>query len=165
MTSRDCAMAIPVIFTNSTAGMIEAYLLDDLINQGRIVAYKISGDWVRIGGKTETAEEVLSEPPIKDAKTSTVNGTANEQNPSHSAEKRSWEDKGMMIGVIYKNNKRGMIDEYLLDDLIKEGKINAFRRSSGWVKIGHDPIRERWKPSKYNGQERRKHELPPDYFL
>jgi len=58
-------MAIPVIFTNSTAGMIEAYLLDDLINQGRIVAYKISGDWVRIGGKAETAEEVLSESPIK----------------------------------------------------------------------------------------------------
>jgi hypothetical protein len=157
-------MAIPVIFTNSTAGMIEAYLLDDLINQGRIVAYKISGDWVRIGGKPET-EEDPSGPTDHDAKTSAVNNIVNEQNPSHLEEKRLWEDKRMMIGVIYKNNKRGMIDEYQLDDLIREGKINAFRRSSGWVKIGHDPIRERWKPSKYNGQERRKRELPHDYFL
>jgi hypothetical protein len=157
-------MAIPVIFTNSTAGMIEAYLLDDLINQGRIVAYKISGDWVRIGGRSDT-EEDPSEPPVNDTKTSSSNGTANEQNLFHLEEEESWEDKGMLIGVIYKNNKRGMIDEYQLDDLIREGKINAFRRSSGWVKIGHDPIREKWKPSKYNGQERRKRELPPDYFL
>jgi hypothetical protein len=156
-------MAIPVIFTNSTAGMIEAYLLADLINQGRIVAYKVSGDWIRIGnGNTEAKDEAPKEPEKeKKAVSNGVNG----ESPSHSNEKRTWEDKGMMIGVIYKNNKRGMIDEYLLDDLIKEGKINAFRRSSGWVKIGRDPIRERWKPSKYNGQERRRHELPPDYFF
>ena len=157
-------MAIPVIFTNSTAGMIEAYLLEDKINQGRIVAYKISDDWVRIGSKPENEIEA-SGPGTDDANTSAPNGAVNEHNPTHLDEKGSWEDKGMMIGVIYKNNKRGMIDEYLLDDMIKEGKINAFRRSSGWVKIGHDPIRERWKPSKYNGQERRKRELPPDYFL
>jgi hypothetical protein len=157
-------MAIPVIFTNSTAGMIEAYLLDDMISQGRIVAYKISDDWVRIVSKPEN-EIDASGPAAGDAKNSALNGAVNEHNPSHLDENGSWEDKGMMIGVIYKNNKRGMIDEYLLDDLIREGKINAFRRSSGWVKIGHDPIRERWKPSKYNGQERRKRELPPDYFL
>jgi len=71
----------------------------------------------------------------------------------------------MLISVIYKNNRRGMIDEYLLDDLLKEEKIKAFRRSGGWVKVGRDPVRERWKQSGYSGPERRKRELPPDYFL
>jgi hypothetical protein len=75
------------------------------------------------------------------------------------------EDGIMAIGVIYKNNRRGRVEDYLLDDLIKEDKIKAFRRSTGWVKVGRDPIREMWSESKYNGQERRKRELPPDYFL
>jgi hypothetical protein len=70
----------------------------------------------------------------------------------------------MPIGVIYNNNKRGTVEDYLLDDLIKEERIKAFRRSTGWVRIGRDPIRKMWHESVFNGQERRKRELPPDYF-
>ncbi len=154
-------MAIPVIFNNSTAGMIEAYRLDELIAQGKIVAYKISNTWVSIGVNMEKEAEELAGQPVKDAQMYWPKA----RHLSHASEKNPREDKNMMIGVIYKNNRRGMIDEYQLDDLIKEERIKAFRRSSGWAKVGRDPIRERWKPSSYNGQERRKRELPPDYFL
>jgi hypothetical protein len=70
----------------------------------------------------------------------------------------------MAIGVIFKNNKRGRVEDYLLDDLITKERIKAFRRSTGWVRVGRDPIRKMWQESVFNGQERRKHELPPDYF-
>jgi hypothetical protein len=70
----------------------------------------------------------------------------------------------MAIGVIYKNNKRGKIENYLLDDLIKDERIKAFRRSSGWVRVGRDPIRKMWHAALFNGLERRKRDLPPDYF-
>jgi hypothetical protein len=74
------------------------------------------------------------------------------------------EDMVMPIGVIYNNNKRGTVEDYLLDDLIKDERIKAFRRSTGWVRIGRDPIRKMWHESAFDGQERRKRELPPDYF-
>jgi len=70
----------------------------------------------------------------------------------------------MPIGVIYKNNKRGTVENYLLDDLIKDERIKAFRRSTGWVRIGRDPIRKMWHESTFDGQERRTREFPPDYF-
>ena len=52
-------MAIPVIFSNSTAGMIEVYRLDDLISQGKVVAYKDSGKWV----KAEVTAEMETDYP------------------------------------------------------------------------------------------------------
>lgn len=155
-------MAIPVIFSNSTAGMIEVYRLGDLISKGKVVAYKNSGKWVKVEANQETETESPSKTPgLKEEIIVTV----------HEGEKQiypvtgSKEEDYMLIGVIYKNNKRGMIDEYLLDDLIREEKIKAFRRSGGWAKIGRDPVRERWKSSSYNGLERRRRELPPDYFF
>jgi hypothetical protein len=47
------------------------------------------------------------------------------------------------------------VPNYLLDRLIAMGRVRSFRRSSGWVVIGRDPIR---KPSWefYNGPERRR---------
>jgi NDP-sugar pyrophosphorylase family protein len=159
-------MAIPVIFSNSTAGMIEIYRLEDLISQGKIVAYKRSDNWVEIGSVEEKDAGQPPPQPVGDLiKDGIINGKAQERKLSTSPEKRPREDKDMLIGVIYKNNRRGMIDEYLLEELIKEDKIKAFRRSGGWAKIGRDPVRERWKSSSYKGQERRKRELPPDYFL
>jgi antitoxin component YwqK of YwqJK toxin-antitoxin module len=154
-------MAIPVIFSNSTAGMIEIYRLDDLISQGKIIAYKNSGNWIRV---EVNAEKEIVNPEFKPASEEKI-VRIYEKNPLHSPGKPSKEDKEMLISVIYKNNRRGMIDEYLLDDLIREDKIKAFRRSGGWAKIGRDPVREKWKQSGYNGLERRKRELPPDYFL
>jgi hypothetical protein len=48
----------------------------------------------------------------------------------------------MLIKVMYKDGKLGEIENYLLDDLIHSKKIKKFQRSSGWVTIGVDPIRE-----------------------
>ncbi len=159
-------MAIPVIFSNSTAGMIEIYRLEGLISEGKIVAYKKSDTWVKIGSDQEKDAMVTSPQPVGILRADTVlNGKKQERKFPGQSEKRPMEERDMMIGVIYKNNRRGMIDEYLLEELIKEDKIKAFRRSGGWAKIGRDPIRERWKSSSYKGQERRKRELPPDYFL
>jgi hypothetical protein len=47
----------------------------------------------------------------------------------------------MMISVIYKNDKHGLIESYQLDDLIRSGKIKKFLRSDGWVTIGKDRLR------------------------
>ena len=56
-------MAIPVIFSNSTAGTVEAYRLEDLISSGKIVAYKNSGDWVRTrDGSNRTEDERANQP-------------------------------------------------------------------------------------------------------
>jgi hypothetical protein len=154
-------MAIPVIFSNSTAGMVEIYRLGDLISQGKIVAYKNSDNWIKVEVNPEKETEKPSKLPAIEEKIVTVH-KGSKPNSSIIGPR---EDKNMLIGVIYKNNKRGMIDEYILDDLIREEKIKAFRRSGGWVKIGRDPVRERWKSSTYNGLERRKRELPPDYFF
>lgn len=154
-------MAIPVIFNNSTAGTVETYRLDELISQGKIVAYKNFDNWINIGFNQEREPRAPARLPVPEIKS----GKLNEENLSHPPEKRLREEKEMIIGVIFKNNKRGMIDEYQLDDLIKADKIKSFCRSNGWVKVGRDPIRERWKQSNYAGPERRKRELPPDYFL
>ncbi len=43
--------------------------------------------------------------------------------------------------------------DYKLDELISTGRIKAFRRSSGWVIIGHDALRG--EGGQYSGPERR----------
>ncbi|KAF0218614.1 MAG: hypothetical protein FD174_2707 [Geobacteraceae bacterium] len=72
----------------------------------------------------------------------------------------------MMIRVLYHDNRSGTVKDYQLDDLITAGKIVAFRRSNGWVTIGHDPVRG--KGGEYDGQERRKRAeklaKPADFF-
>jgi len=61
------------------------------------------------------------------------------------------------IWVIFTDDSKAMVNEASLDELIAAGKILAFHRSSGWVRIGHDPIR----PVSYRGPKRRKDEQPP----
>jgi hypothetical protein len=50
--------------------------------------------------------------------------------------------KSRHIRVIYKNNTYGMIKRKLLEDFIVSGSITKFYRSSGWVTISDDPIRQ-----------------------
>jgi hypothetical protein len=49
---------------------------------------------------------------------------------------------GMLIKVMHEDGKIEEIESYQLDDLIQSNKIKKFQRSSGWVTIGVDPIRE-----------------------
>jgi hypothetical protein len=46
------------------------------------------------------------------------------------------------IKVIYENNTSGMIKRNRLEEFIVSGSITKFFRSSGWVTISDDPIRQ-----------------------
>lgn len=60
----------------------------------------------------------------------------------------------MEILVLYKDLSYALVKDYSLDRLITEEKILGFQRASGWVSIGHDPIRGRG--GCYSGPDRRK---------
>ncbi len=60
----------------------------------------------------------------------------------------------MIVRVIYKNEKYDMVKADFLDDLIASRKIEKFRRSSGWARVGQDPMRG-LRGVSYNGPERR----------
>jgi len=62
----------------------------------------------------------------------------------------------MMIQVLFRGDREFQeVPDYVLGELIARSRIEGFRRSSGWVVIGRDPVRE---PGKYlyYGPERRK---------
>lgn len=52
----------------------------------------------------------------------------------------------MGISVIFSNGDERTVPSYMLDYLIREQKIVAFLRSTGWVQIGRDPIRKAQQP-------------------
>jgi len=60
----------------------------------------------------------------------------------------------MPIEIVRKDYSDEVVEDYLLGSLIDSNKIIAFRRSSGWVIIGLDPVRV--KHTAYSGVERRK---------
>jgi hypothetical protein len=62
----------------------------------------------------------------------------------------------MLIPVLYKNEKLGMVSPGRIDYLIARNEILALRRSSGWVFIGEDTIRMGGENGKYKGTEKRK---------
>jgi hypothetical protein len=47
-----------------------------------------------------------------------------------------------LISVIYENNTSGLIKRNRLEEFINSGSITKFFRSSGWVTISNDPIRQ-----------------------
>ena len=47
----------------------------------------------------------------------------------------------MLIQVSYPDNRFDYVKENILDALIESKKITRFRRSSGWVTLGLDPVR------------------------
>ncbi len=63
-------------------------------------------------------------------------------------------DYVLKIQVIYFDVSYGFVEAETLDELIKTRGIIAFRRSGGWVRVGHDPVRGCG--GKYSGPERRK---------
>ena len=61
----------------------------------------------------------------------------------------------MAIMVHYGNSTFGFVENRALDDLIDSQTIIAFRRESGWVQIGLDPIRKKSVSQPFEGRERR----------
>jgi hypothetical protein len=60
----------------------------------------------------------------------------------------------MLVQVNWTNNRYDYVKDFMLDSLIEAGVVARFLRSSGWVRVGIDPIRSP-KNSNYNGVERR----------
>ncbi|ACH39918.1 MAG: hypothetical protein ACD_55C00158G0002 [uncultured bacterium] len=54
----------------------------------------------------------------------------------------------MLIQVAYDDEKYDYVKDFMLEKLIDTGAISKFRRSSGWVHVGVDPIRKRTTQSK-----------------
>jgi len=60
----------------------------------------------------------------------------------------------MKMSVIFASGEVGTVLKDSLDDLIREKKIIAFLRSSGWVQIDRDPVREEQHPLARSGNRR-----------
>jgi hypothetical protein len=60
----------------------------------------------------------------------------------------------MLIQVMYRNKSHDYLKDFQLSRYIDSGKIVKFRRSTGWVTVGLDPIRTK-KSTAYIGPERR----------
>ena len=62
----------------------------------------------------------------------------------------------MLINVMYTDHRFDMIKADRLEGFIRRGEILKFKRSTGWVTIGIDPIRERSLAGRsHTGGERR----------
>jgi len=61
----------------------------------------------------------------------------------------------MMIRVMYKDGSTHLVSSRFLDRLLSSHEIFAFRRSSGWVVVGRDRLRENGEGDGYSGRERR----------
>lgn len=59
-----------------------------------------------------------------------------------------------MIRVINRNFQAAVVAEHMLDGLIADNKIIAFKRADGWVVVGRGAVRRQY--SRYMGTERRK---------
>ena len=47
----------------------------------------------------------------------------------------------MLIRVVYTNKKYDFINPARLEESLKAGTIAMFQRSSGWARVGVDPLR------------------------
>jgi hypothetical protein len=61
----------------------------------------------------------------------------------------------MLIHVIRIGNRYDYVKDFILDSLIESKGIVKFKRSTGWVTIGVDPIRQSKRDSVFNGSDRR----------
>jgi hypothetical protein len=55
----------------------------------------------------------------------------------------------MLIQVIYDDNHHDFVKPVILDTLIESRKIAKFKRSSGWVTVGMDPVRKSLRESAF----------------
>lgn len=60
-----------------------------------------------------------------------------------------------IIEVMFRDGTKGRLAPKVLDVLLDADKVFSFKRSSGWVTVGIDPMRARKKYSDHKGPERR----------
>ncbi|HEY5976080.1 MAG TPA: hypothetical protein VIU41_15205 [Geobacteraceae bacterium] len=68
----------------------------------------------------------------------------------------------MKIKVLYHDNRAGLVHDYLLDELLKNGTVLAFHRAGGWVTVGRDQVRQC--QVEYVGPERRRRGVISTFF-
>jgi hypothetical protein len=61
----------------------------------------------------------------------------------------------MLIHIVRTDNRYDYVKDFILDILIKSKEIVKFKRSTGWVTIGVDPIRQSKQDSVFDGTDRR----------
>jgi len=61
----------------------------------------------------------------------------------------------MLIQVNYTDDRYDFVKDFMLETLIASGAIAKFRRSTGWVQVGVDPVRKPRVSEPYDGAERR----------
>lgn len=59
----------------------------------------------------------------------------------------------MNMKVVYMDNREGVIDSALLDQMVSVNKIKMFMRSDGWAMVGINPMRG--SGGMYGGMDRR----------
>lgn len=61
----------------------------------------------------------------------------------------------MLLRVIRAENHYDYVKDFMLDSLIESKEIVKFKRITGWVTLGADPIRKRNRDSAVYDNERR----------
>lgn len=61
----------------------------------------------------------------------------------------------MLVQIEYNDKKFDYVKNWQLDNLLEMHKIQRFKRISGWVTVGVDPIRARRNVSNVDALERR----------
>jgi hypothetical protein len=67
-------------------------------------------------------------------------------------------DKGgenMLIHVVRSDNRYDYVKDFVLDNLIESKGIVKFKRRTGWVTVGVDPIRRSKRDSVFRDPDRR----------
>lgn len=57
----------------------------------------------------------------------------------------------MRIMVRYQDNSCGMVEEFMLEEMIWADEITAFRRTGGWAVVGRDRLRNRGRDRRRKG--------------
>ena len=61
----------------------------------------------------------------------------------------------MLIHVVRVDNRYDYVKDFILDILIESKEIVKFKRRTGWVTIGVDPIRRSHRNIAFHGSDRR----------
>jgi len=62
----------------------------------------------------------------------------------------------MLIRVVYNDNTYDFINPARLDESLKSGTISMFQRSSGWARVGIDPLRKKMSDSPRDKSDERR---------
>jgi hypothetical protein len=111
-----CKMLIKVHYSDDRYDLVNESTLHRMIETGKIMRFQRSSGWVVVG-LDETRSRLRTE-----------------TNKAHGVSKK-------MIQVLYNSMQYDYVSDTLLDNLLASNKIASFKRSTGWVRVGMEPVR------------------------